>query len=218
MSWSEIREMQDSGLVDFQAHTHLHRTVFSEMKLSEIVDLNHKQINALHLFSGKAETGFPILKNRGETSCQTLLLKPEFFYDFQSKIKGLNAKEAQEAGKAFIKAEGKTYISGKESAKEMKTRVAQEMSTNKHLIELHLSRKVQHFAWPWGHHSKAGKKAIQDLGFTGFYTCIKGTNGLKLNFNKIRRVELKKSGIGHFKFMLFMLQNRFLGTLYGWLS
>lgn len=33
MSWEEIKEMYDSGLIDFQAHSHKHMAIFKDIKI-----------------------------------------------------------------------------------------------------------------------------------------------------------------------------------------
>ena len=219
MTWTEIREMKASGLCEFQAHTHTHKCIPAKMKLSGIVDPEHPNLDALHTYQGKLLAGYPILKTRSEVTTKALILKPEFYPAFLEATKGLEGRKAKEAGKAFVKKEGSKYLAGTEHKKEALKRITQEMYTNRHLIELHIQNKVQFFAWPWGIYAGFSQKMMQeDMGFHGFFTCIKGTNSQKLNFEKIRRVELRNPKLLNFKIITAILQNRTLGFIYSLVS
>lgn len=219
MTWTEIKEMKASGLCEFQAHTHTHKCIPAKMKLSGIVDPEHPNLDALHTYEGKLEAGYPILKTRSEVTTKRLELKPEFYTAFLAATKGLEGKKAKDAGRAFVKKEGSKYLLGVEHKKEALQRITQEMYTNKHLIELHLQNKVSFFAWPWGIYAGFSQKMLHDdMGFRGFFTCIKGTNAREVNFAKVKRVELRNPKLSNFKITHALLQNRTLGFLYGLVS
>ena len=78
LTWEEIREMYQSGLVDFQAHSHKHTAVFVSDKIEGFFNGDEEEITDMYLY-GKVERGYPKFKKRGEYSSQGITIKKEFF-------------------------------------------------------------------------------------------------------------------------------------------
>jgi hypothetical protein len=217
LTWEEIEEMHKSGLCDFQAHTHTHKVAFSSYKLRKIIEGNNFGREEIGLYEGKVMEGTPVINSRGETSVTTIHLNESFLNDFRKyyfqKLKFLNKRKRLRKGNNFIK--NYTSAIGKiESLEEKEIRIRKEIKLNKELIESHLNNKVFAFAWPYGH-CKSGIEIIKKENISTFVTCKKGTNNPALNFEKIRRIELRKPSLNKFKWTVIANMNLLSGKIYG---
>ena len=221
MSWEEIKEMYDSGLIDFQAHSHKHMAVFKDIKIEGFTKKDRMEAPELYLY-GELEDNFPIFAKRGEYSGKAKIIKREFFKTFknfyeeniENKIADKNEilKKCQEFIDKNIE-----YFSD-ESEAEYKKRIEEDYLENKKLIEKNLGSQVKFFCWPWGHRSKETIKILKELGVVGFISTKKGTNAMKPNWNMIRRIELRRYTPEKFKINLLVARNLILGKVYGWIS
>ncbi|QYR66826.1 polysaccharide deacetylase family protein [Fusobacterium animalis] len=221
MSWEEIKEMYDSGLVDFQAHSHKHMAIFTNPKIEGLTKKDRMEAPELYLY-GELEDNLPIFAKRGEYSGKAKIVKKKFFNIFkdfyeeniENKITDKNEilKKCQE----FID-KNSEYFSD-ESEAEYKKRIEEDYLENKKLIEKNVGNKVKFFCWPWGHRSKETIKILKELGVIGFISTKKGTNSIKPNWDMIRRIELRKYTPEKFKINLLVTRNLILGKIYGWIS
>ena len=83
MSWEEIKEMYDSGLIDFQAHSHKHMAIFKDIKIEGITKRDRMEAPELYLY-GELEDNFPVFAKRGEYSGKAKIIKREFFKTFKN--------------------------------------------------------------------------------------------------------------------------------------
>ena len=221
MSREEIKEMYDSGLVDFQAHSHKHMAVFTDTKIEDLTKKDEMEAPELYLY-GELENNFPVFAKRGEYSGKAKIIKKEFFRTFkkfyeeniENKIADKNEilKKCQE----FIDENSKYFFD--ESEAEYKKRIEEDYLENKKLIEKNIGNQVKFFCWPWGHRSKETIEILKELGVVGFISTKKGTNSMKPNWNMIRRIELRKYTPKKFKINLLVARNLILGKIYGWIS
>lgn len=220
MSWEEIKEMYDSGLVDFQAHSHKHTAMFVDKKVKGFTKKVNMDFTDLYLY-GDIEDNYPVFNKRGEYTGKALKIKQEFFKNFinfynNRLIELKNEKEKIKLAEKFID-ENREYFSN-ETDKEYEDRISEDFIENKSLIEQHLGNKVQFFCWPWGHRGKNTIKILEKLGVKGFITTKKGTNLIFPNWKMIRRIELRDYNAKKFKINLRVARNVILGKIYGWLS
>ena len=221
MSWEEIKEMYDSGLIDFQAHSHKHMAIFKDIKIEGLTKKERIEAPELYLY-GELEDDFPIFAKRGEYSGKAKIIKKEFYKIFkrfykeniENKITDKNEilKKCQE----FI--DKNTEYFSDESEIEYKKRIEEDFLENKKLIEKNLGNQVKFFCWPWGHRSKETIKILKELGVVGFISTKKGTNSMKANWDMIRRIELRRYTPKKFKINLLIARNLILGKIYGWIS
>lgn len=220
MSWKEIKEMHESGLVDFQPHSHKHTAVFVSDRLEGVFDGNERDITDLYLYK-EIKKGYPKFPKRGEYASKALFIDEKFFEKFKeyydSNLKGKENKEIIKLGQEFVEQNKKEYFRW-ETDEEFEKRIEKEYLENKELIEKHLDIKVEYFCWPWGHRNKKTMEILRKYGVRGFVSTKKGTNGRKPNFNMIRRIELRKFTPDKFKLNLFIARNYILGKIYGWVS
>lgn len=220
LSWKEIEEMSSSGVFDIQLHSHRHMPIFVNTSFDRVVnsnDLLDRDIQ--HLYGGNAQIGFPIFGKRGEFSSTGVIVPLEaaekfknFYVNLSNEEKG-NKKLIQD----FINSElHKDLIF--ETLDEAKTRVLDDLNKNISLIEEHTGYKPNFFCWPWGHKSPEFIAILKSAGIAGFVTTRKGTNGLKLDLENIRRVELRVFSPLKFKLNLLICRNYLLGKIYQVLS
>lgn len=220
MTWKEIKEMYDSGLVDFQAHSHKHMAVFKEIKLQGVFNEDSKDCTDVFLYR-EVEEGFPKFRKRGEYSTEGIIINKEFFKKFQEyyfkNLKGKSEKEIISKGQKFIDENIEPYMIN-ENAEDFKKRITEEFTLNKTLIEKNLGNNVKYFCWPWGHRSKEAVEILKSLGVKGFITTKKGTNSYSPDWEMIRRIELRKFTPEKFKINLMAARNLLIGKLYGLVS
>ena len=218
MTWSEIKEMHASGLVDFQAHSHKHMAAFKNLKLEGVFEReNNKDATNLYCYKKNVKIGYPILKKRGEYSIKAVTIEEDFFEEFKkfydNNLKNKNKKEILRQGQKFID-ENLIKLVKVESDKDAASRIKNELSINKSIIENKLKKNVEFFCWPWGHKSIFAIKILEKEGIVGFVKTVKGTNSFDINLKKIRRIELRKFTTKKFKINLFVGRNLFLGRIY----
>ena len=88
------------------------------------------------------------------------------------------------------------------------------MIRNKQLIEAQLKNEVFAFAWPYGHKGRSSKDFIRKENISAFITCRKGTNARNMNFDMVRRIELRKPTLRNFKLALHVNLNLLTGRIY----
>ena len=221
MSWEEIKEMYDSGLIDFQAHSHKHMAIFTNTKIEGLTKKDRMEAPELYLY-GELEDNYPIFAKRGEYSRKAKIIKKEFFNIFKNFYKENIENKITDKNEILKKCQqfidkNSEYFSD-ENETEFKKRIEEDYLENKKLIEKNLGNQVKFFCWPWGHRSKGTIKILKELGVVGFISTKKGTNSMKPNWDMIRRIELRKYSPEKFKINLLVARNLILGKIYGWVS
>lgn len=220
LSWKEIEEMSSSGVFDIQLHSHRHMPIFVNTSFDRVVnsnDLLDRDIQ--HLYGGNAQIGFPIFGKRGEFSSTGVIVPLEAAEKFKNFYENLSTEEKgnKKLIQDFINSElHKDLIF--ETLDDAKTRVLNDLNKNISLIEEHTGYKPNFFCWPWGHKSPEFIAILKSAGIAGFVTTRKGTNGLKLDLENIRRVELRVFSPLKFKLNLLICRNYLLGKIYQVLS
>lgn len=220
MSWEEIKEMYESGLVDFQAHSHKHMAVFSDIALQGFFTGKEQDCTDTYLY-GEVKEGYPIFKKRGEYALGGFEIKKEFFpifqdFYFKSLKRIKNPKERLRQGQKFVE-EHLEYFH-KVTEEEFRQRITEDFLENRKKIESHLGNRVECFCWPWGHRSIEAIRILEDLGVESFVTTKKGTNDQIPDSHFIHRIELRQYSLTKFKWNLWLASNLILGKIYGLVS
>lgn len=220
LSWKEIEEMSSSGVFDIQLHSHRHMPIFVNTSFDRVADSNDLLDRDIqHLYGGNAQIGFPIFGKRGEFSSTGVIVPLEAAEKFKNFYENLSTEEKgnKKLIQDFINSElHKDLIF--ETLDEAKARVLNDLNKNISLIEEHTGYKPNFFCWPWGHKSPEFIAILKSAGIAGFVTTRKGTNGLKLDLENIRRVELRVFSPLKFKLNLLICRNYLLGKIYQVLS
>jgi hypothetical protein len=218
LTWQEIREMQDSGLVEFQLHTHQHNPVFKNAQITGFIrNLAHISFIDALAYPSPVETGFPMFKKRGAYSLQAMqpsvAILQKFKHFFHTELEFLPQKEALQKAQAFIDEHIDEFTI--ETQAQAKKRIQADIQLNQKLIAENTGKTANFFAWTWGHKSKMGLDTLKASGIQGVFSTKKGSNWRKkINFNKIRRIELRNFTVQKFKLNLFINQHIFLGKMY----
>ncbi|WP_299252856.1 polysaccharide deacetylase family protein [uncultured Cytophaga sp.] len=224
ISWEEINEMEASGLVDIQCHSHRHGMVFSNTDFKNSVSSNGVSSGDYFVLDGDPEEGFPLFKMRGELTAQGYKIDREgkvLFkeYALKNNLQELSKKKRIELGKQFFT---ETFIGThiqKYTELQFEDRVKREMNENKSQIEAHIpNKKAIGFAWPYGHQSQISIPWMKSLGIQYFFTCKKGTNARSFKKEFIYRMELRKVTSARLIFLTKLNSNFALGWMYRWLS
>jgi poly-beta-1,6-N-acetyl-D-glucosamine N-deacetylase len=191
LTWDQIKQMNDSGLVDFELHSHRHMPVFTDnrpIRYASEEDLKNKELQ--YLYNNDLRKVDPIFKTRSAYSEKGIVLTETFFKNRDiSEIRFETEEEAEQ-------------------------RITEDVALNKALIKMHLRKDANFFCWPWGHHSVFGESVIRKSGISGFVSTRKGSNPRRFNLDHIYRIEHRVYTPIKFWITLKACQNLFIGRIY----
>ena len=202
LNWDEIREMYESGLIDFQLHTHSHQLTVKDIEVLAFYDNESspyfKRESYSLFFDGnydekkdaKKLNGLPVFKLRSKISIPGYKPKKNFVEKYRSIVE-LQENKFEKEKKKFLNRlfkEKKDEFFDKISEEQFKETVKFEILENKKIISEKLGKVPDGLAYPWGHRYKGNREDIKKLGVDVFITTRKGVNSLKLNKNWIYRV------------------------------
>jgi peptidoglycan/xylan/chitin deacetylase (PgdA/CDA1 family) len=186
LSWNEMREMVNSGLIDIQSHTLTHTWLFQG---SEIVDFHHPGDSYPWLAWNKhPEKKYRWLAESQESlvpfgtpvySYGRALAAPQYFPD-----KGLTNSVVEyvnrHGGASFFETLGwrkslfdlardykkQSHVNGRyETEPEYKERIRRELVLSKELIERNLGKKVDFLCWPGGAFTETAVMMAEEAGY-----------------------------------------------------
>ena len=202
LNWDEIREMYESGLIDFQLHTHSHQLTVKDIEVLAFYDNESspyfKRESYSLFFDGnydekkdaKKLNGLPVFKLRSKISIPGYNPKKNFVEKYRSIVE-LQENKSEKEKKKFLNRlfkEKKDEFFDKISEEQFKETVKFEILEHKKIISEKLGKVPDCLAYPWGHRYKGNREDIKKLGVDVFITTRKGVNSLKLNKNWIYRV------------------------------
>ena len=201
LNWDEIKEMYESGLVDFQLHTHSHQLTIKDISVLDFYDEESspyfKRESYNLFFEGNYNEkkdkeklyGLPVFKLRSKISIAGYKPKKDFLKKYQNikQLQKFNKNEKKDfLNKLFKKKQNEFF--DKVSEEQFRKTVEFEILENKKIIEKNLGKTPDCLAYPWGHRYNGNREDIRKLGVDVFITTRKGVNSLKLNKNWIYRV------------------------------
>lgn len=203
LNWAEIREMYESGLVDFQLHTHSHQLTIKNIDVLGFYDEESspyfKRESYSLFFDGNYDekrdagklNGLPVFKLRSKISIPGYKAKKDFVEKYRNIVEpqenNMSKKEKKEFLNKLFK-ERRDEFFDKISEEQFKETVKFEILENKKIISEKLGKIPDCLAYPWGHRYKGNRDDIKKLGVDIFITTRKGVNSLKLNKDWIYRV------------------------------
>lgn len=203
LNWDEIREMYESGLVDFQLHTHSHQLTVKDIEVLAFYDNESspyfKRESYNLFFEGNYDekkdmeklNGLPVFKLRSKISIPGYKPKKDFVEKYRNITELQKNNKSEKEKKEFLNKlfkENQKEFFDKVSEEEFRKIVEFEILENKKIIEEKLGKTPDCLAYPWGHRYKGNREDIRKLGVDVFITTRKGVNPLKLNKNWIYRV------------------------------
>ena len=201
LNWDEIKEMYESGLVDFQLHTHSHQLTIKDISVLDFYDEESspyfKRESYNLFFEGNYDEkkdkeklyGLPVFKLRSKISIAGYKPKKDFLKKYQNikQLQKFNKNEKKDFLNKLFKEKQNEFFDKISEEQFIKT-VEFEILENKKIIEKNLGKTPDCLAYPWGHRYKGNREDIRKLGVDVFITTRKGVNSLKLNKNWIYRV------------------------------
>ena len=203
LNWAEIREMYESGLVDFQLHTHSHQLTIKNIDVLGFYDEESspyfKRESYSLFFDGNYDekrdagklNGLPVFKLRSKISIPGYKAKKDFVEKYRNIVEPQENNMSEKEKKEFLNKlfkERKDEFFDKISEEQFKETVKFEMLENKKMISEKLGKIPDCLAYPWGDRYKGNRDDIKKLGVDVFITTRKGVNSLKLNKDWIYRV------------------------------
>jgi len=173
-TWPEMREMEKSGLIDIQSHSHTHSACFEDSRITGFNDGTSLKLG--WATGGDLRLGIPKYKiapslvarrysdDRGLRDRLAGFVEEngkELFFrsgDWESKLR----REAENYIRVMGKLEGRF-----ESDEEQDARITDELARSKRLIEEKLEKKCEFICWPWGSVDKNLKKLAREAGYRG---------------------------------------------------
>lgn len=186
LSWNEMKEMNNSGLIDIQSHSLTHTYHFQS---ADIIDFHHPNDKYPWLAWNKCpdhkclwpvedqeafvEYGSPIY------AYGRALAKPQYFGD-ESLAAALREYVKQHGGRNFfgnamwkkclweVTADYKRHSHSRErheSQNEYEARVRKELTLSKEIIERKLAKKVKFLCWPGGVFNQTTLRIAQEAGY-----------------------------------------------------
>ena len=201
LNWDEIKEMYESGLVDFQLHTHSHQLTIKDISVLDFYDEESspyfKRESYNLFFEGNYDEkkdkeklyGLPVFKLRSKISIPGYKPKKDFLKKYQNikQLQKFNKNEKKDFLNKLFKEKQNEFFD-KVSEEQFRKTVEFEILENKKIIEKNLGKTPDCLAYPWGHRYNGNREDIRKLGVNIFITTRKGVNSLKLNKNWIYRV------------------------------
>ena len=207
LTWDNVREMYESGLVDFQLHTHSHDLTIKKIKVVDFYDdetSKYFKRESYNLFydgkngdysvknDNKKLNGLPVFKLISQIALAGYRPKKDFVVKYREieKAEEFQKKDLEEKKEFLNKLfeEKKEEFFDKISDEQFLKIVQFEILENKKIIEKELKKTPDCLAYPWGHRYKGNREDIRKLGVDVFITTRKGVNSLRLNKNWIYRV------------------------------
>ena len=165
LNWDEIREMYESGLIDFQLHTHSHQLTVKDIEVLAFYDNESspyfKRESYSLFFDGnydekkdaKKLNGLPVFKLRSKISIPGYKPKKNFVEKYRSIVE-LQENKSEKEKKEFLNKlfkENQKEFFDKVSEEEFRKIVEFEILENKKIIEEKLGKTPDCLAYTWGH-------------------------------------------------------------------
>jgi peptidoglycan/xylan/chitin deacetylase (PgdA/CDA1 family) len=204
LNWSEMKAMEDSGLVDIQSHSLTHTWYFSGEKLVDFVQPGEKKYPWLAWntfpdkkpfyltadYSSMVPSGTPVYEHKKALICRRYLPAPAIAEKMVEYVRN-------EGETIFYKpnwwnglAKKHDDISEKyktdsryESEDEYFTRVLSELQTSKKIIEDKLNKKVEFICWPGGGYNDIVCKAAKLAGYKSWPLSFEAKRSFRNTFN-----------------------------------
>lgn len=222
LSPENISEMQSSGLVDFQSHSHNHVMHFGSDKIHSFYNPEKYHHWSIHYAcEGKIKLGTPLyrltpslaspryipdIKLSGEIVRYTATLPNKYFYEKEWK----HTEKMLDSKMEFL-LESENFEEGKfETDEEAYKRALDDLSLSRNAIREITSKDMDYLAWPWGIYSPFGYKASADAGFKLTFSLDR--KGL-LEKNEITRFTVKKRDVEWLEKKLASLSGGFMSRM-----
>ncbi len=211
LTWEQIEEMHDSGLVDFQSHSMHHLAIFTSAK---VIDFYHPEMSSMQnwnmpVYQSQREDQFGEMPPLGSPIFEfdsRFSEHPRFFPD-EKTLQACQQMVQENGGATFFLDKSwqekllsrlndyqqNGAIAGRfESYDEQAASIRVELADSKATIEKRLpGKKVYHFACPWNITSAVTQKLLAEVGYKTSFVGIKDVpqpDGLPKEFLTVKRI------------------------------
>lgn len=215
LSYQEIYEMKNSGLIEFHSHTVSHNQVFCSNRITGFFPITEKHwgIHSAYRNVLNENNVMPIFER-----CSGLL-KPAYFpkidllKNFTYKIIKNNKKDLSQIKNLFILTRlDEKYFEIENYDKYMK-RVLNELIISKEVCEK-INKNELFLCWPWGQYNKSLVELALKVGYIGTVTTKNGVIISNEDIITLPRFAVKKPFMIHFILGLILRKNVKLFKLY----
>jgi len=213
LNWSEMKAMEDSGLVDIQSHSLTHTWYFSSERLVDFVRLGEKrypwlawnsypQKKPFYLiedYSTLIPTGTPVYEHDKALICRRYLPSPAISEQMVEyvKNKGEMAFKSSNWRVDFSRKHDELVEKYKtdsryETEDEYYSRIFSELKTSRKVIEDKLSKTVEYICWPGGGYNEVVLNAAKKAGYKAWTLSSRDLSEYRNRFSaipsKIKRI------------------------------
>lgn len=186
LSWSEMKVMIESGLVDIGSHTLTHAKYFISEYIKDFHhpgrDILHPAINIFperrtdHIgdpnFEKTVPYGYPIFEEASAVVAKRVRINEDFINECVDRLSGYDFSRYD-----FRTAYGiiediylryrnsDSIITGRESEEEYIERLREEISGSKFILENNLGKRVEFLCWPHGDNNELAHRMALEAGY-----------------------------------------------------
>ncbi|MBF0547830.1 MAG: polysaccharide deacetylase family protein [Candidatus Riflebacteria bacterium] len=210
LSKSEMEKMYDSGVWEFQSHSHSHSQVFSGSKIESIFPEVDNHWGILSAYKD------PLLRGSWPVFPRKSGLISQAFFPKIMEIRNNFPVNSLEKMRDFIGKELniREYFQ-KEDEKAFELRVLKELEESKHFFSGYHRKNVDGICWPWGKYSRDLIELAKKVGYKAAFTTQSGVNSSGTSPFEIKRFPIKK--LSQFRFVLgvWLRSHAVLAKIYG---
>jgi len=224
LTWQEINTMQNSGLIEFQSHSHFHAYYFRGPTIREFNWKRHWRI--AWATDGDFRTGIPEYEG-GSALMTRRYFDPVVIRDLcHQKADELENGDRIHSKKARQHMNRQLFnlvrrlpdsvwaTSSYEPEEHYHHRVVEELRLSRQTIENHTDRSCRFLCWPWGEYSPESIHCATEAGFWGAYSLDRGPNGPGTPPGAIRRFIVRPKSPAWLASRLILYKSSLLARLY----
>ncbi len=224
LCWMEVRQMEESGVIDVQPHSKFHRKIYSSEQYNDF-NRPRRFNSAWSMLNGDERFGTPNFERKPELANR----KFTAFGDLRDELAEYvrqngylnffnrhNWKEALERiVEAYKKRKGVQTIGNWESDEQMKQRIRMELEVSRGEIGWEVKKRCEAFSWPWGAYNELSLQIAKEVGFKYLFTTKPGSNSPGDSVYEIKRFGIWKKDLNWFKSRIRLYSNKLLAKAYG---
>jgi peptidoglycan/xylan/chitin deacetylase (PgdA/CDA1 family) len=183
LTWSEMRDMEQSGVIDIQSHSHYHRDFYIS---NQIVDFNQNNYFGVGWATdGDTRMGIPLYRRKSAMMARRYFddkglrdYLANFVVESNLLVQNYNKKQIYNRLMKVVRRYKEENITKDyfESQEKQIFRIKSELVHSKKMIEKELAKKCTIICWPWGEYSSLSISLAKEVGYEGAVSFIQGSN------------------------------------------
>lgn len=207
LSLEQVLEMQESGLVEFGAHTKTHAVVRISSLITDIY--RDQKLKWYYRDAQIQQNGNPLFELAPNLVGPEFIPNPEYIEQF-TQLAALGGESIPE-----IESKLTTLTKGVfESRENWFNRITGEIAGAKQILESKTGKPITAFCWPWGIESEEAKELLKDTGYKLLFTLERGSNSNSEDAFNIKRFSARKKGSGWLYSRILVFNSSLLSIFY----